>query len=203
MARPRKTQAERREEAERRLTEAAVVLVSEQGYDGFTLSEIGVEAGYSAGLPAHYFGRKETIMAAAAAEIVGAFEESKKRLSPDVRGLGRVLETIEVYIEGVFNDPVRMKALHVILGAAITRPKLKSTVRSLNEEGRRFIRDEIEFGKQIGNIRQDANSDIEALAITAFLRGVIPSYLMDETIDVRGAGKEFSRWVEASLSPPK
>lgn len=60
----RRTQAERREEAEGKLLRAAIELLATRGYDGFTLAEVGKAAGYSRGLPAHYFGCKEELLAA-------------------------------------------------------------------------------------------------------------------------------------------
>ena len=56
-ARPvRRTHAQRREQAEQRLLEAALGIVAQRGSIRMTLAEIGEAAGYSRGLPAHRFG---------------------------------------------------------------------------------------------------------------------------------------------------
>ena len=47
----RRSQAQRRDEAERRLLSAAVRLVGERGLERITLAEVGEAAGYSRGLP--------------------------------------------------------------------------------------------------------------------------------------------------------
>ena len=61
---PRRTHAERREEAERSMLDAAVRIVAEHGLEYLTLAECGEAAGYSRGLAAHYFGSKDALIAA-------------------------------------------------------------------------------------------------------------------------------------------
>ena len=51
-----RTQSDRRDTAEARILDAALRIVAERGTDGMTLAEVGEAAGYSRGLPAHYFG---------------------------------------------------------------------------------------------------------------------------------------------------
>jgi AcrR family transcriptional regulator len=53
---PRRTQEERRVEAERRLLRAAAELVGEIGPARLTLANVGERAGYSRGLATHHFG---------------------------------------------------------------------------------------------------------------------------------------------------
>jgi AcrR family transcriptional regulator len=60
----RRTQEERREEAEQRILDAATRLIADKGLDGFTLADVGEAAGFSRGLPAHYFKSKDGLLAA-------------------------------------------------------------------------------------------------------------------------------------------
>src|SRR5690349_12121056 len=75
----RRSQAERRSEAERALLKAAVRIVAQHGLERFTLADVGEAAGYSRGLPAHYFGSKEGLVGALAAHIVGDFGRGLQR----------------------------------------------------------------------------------------------------------------------------
>ena len=68
--RRRRTQEERREEAERRLLEAAVRIIGKTGVETFTLADVGEAAGYSRGLPAHYFETKSGLLAAVVRYLV-------------------------------------------------------------------------------------------------------------------------------------
>src|SRR5699024_4887137 len=64
-ARPRRrTQAERRQEAEKRLLDAALEVVARRGSVRMTLAEVGEVAGYSRGLAAHRFGNKAGLLRA-------------------------------------------------------------------------------------------------------------------------------------------
>src|SRR3546814_2607077 len=59
----RRTKEERRHESESRLLAAAVKLIAEKVANGFTLAEVGHEAGYSRSRPGHYFETKEALLA--------------------------------------------------------------------------------------------------------------------------------------------
>jgi Bacterial regulatory proteins, tetR family len=63
------TQGERRENAERRILDAATRLVADKGLDAFTLADVGEAAGFSSGLPAHYFKTKDGLLAAVVERI--------------------------------------------------------------------------------------------------------------------------------------
>lgn len=58
----RRTQVERRDEAERRILEAAALIVAENGLEAITLAEAGERAGYSRGLPSHYFKDRKSVV---------------------------------------------------------------------------------------------------------------------------------------------
>ena len=60
----RRTQAERRDESQRRLLEAAAALIQERGMAAATFENIGVRAGYSRGLATQHFGSKQGLIEA-------------------------------------------------------------------------------------------------------------------------------------------
>ena len=60
----RRTQQERRDQAETALLNAAAELVVEEGVHSLTLARVGQRAGYSRGLVTHYFGSKQALLAA-------------------------------------------------------------------------------------------------------------------------------------------
>ena len=57
--RPRRTQHERTAESTQRLTDAAIALIAEKGFNNTTLAEIGERAGYSRSMVQFRFGTKE------------------------------------------------------------------------------------------------------------------------------------------------
>lgn len=80
--RSRRTQAERRAAAIERMLDAAITLISETGYRGTTLAEIGHRAGYSRGLAHHYFGSKLGLMRAVAKELDRRFARKMQHPPP-------------------------------------------------------------------------------------------------------------------------
>src|SRR4029077_14951683 len=62
--RARRTQADRREVAERALLDAAISLIAKRGVKGMTLADVGEGTGYSKGIAPHYFRTKERLLVA-------------------------------------------------------------------------------------------------------------------------------------------
>lgn len=196
----RRTQVDRREAAEARLVEAAIELVALKGYDGFTLSGVGKRAGYSHGLPVHYFGLKENLLSIAASQIVKNFEKYRQLLDPDKRGLEKLIELAETYLKSYDKEPVRMRALHVTVGAAITQPALREVVKELDDGSIKTLCQEIEFGRDAGNVRKDADARRGAEILLSVLRGTVALRLLDDSIDLDRVSDELTRWMRAALA---
>jgi len=197
----RRTQVDRREEAEARLVEAAIELVALKGYDGFTLSDVGKRAGYSHGLPVHYFGLKDNLLSVAAAQVVKNFEKYRQLLNPDTRGLEKLVELAETYLKSFDNEPIRMRALHVTVGAAITHPDLHDVIEELDDGSMRTLAAEIAYGHEIGNVRPDVDPDRGSEILLSILRGTVSLRLLDETVDLDRVSCELDRWLRAALAP--
>src|SRR6478735_10115427 len=72
----RRTQEERRSEAERKLVSAAAELVAEIGPSRVTLANVGERAGYSRGLATHHFGSKGALMQRLVQAVTQQFREA-------------------------------------------------------------------------------------------------------------------------------
>jgi AcrR family transcriptional regulator len=187
----RRTQVERREEAEAKLIDAAIKLVAETGYDSFSLAELGDHAGFSRGLPAHYFGKKDNMLSAVARQITDSFHGRVLNDDLSGKGLSGIEKAIRLYLEGPEDHPTTVRALHVILGASLTRPELAEAVQSLNRRGRDFFADQIRYGVENGEIRPDVDPDECAVGIFAFLRGTVLAYLMNADFSLKNVGEQF------------
>ena len=91
----RRTQTERREEAERRLLDAALAIVARTGTVRLTLAEVGEAAGYSRGLPAHRFGSKAGLLRALVAHIHERFQDQLQAAPARQPGLDAIRGNIE------------------------------------------------------------------------------------------------------------
>src|SRR5262245_29958329 len=74
--RPRRTQQQRRSEAEQGLITAAAEIIGESGPASLTLAKVGERAGYSHGLAAHYFGSKGALIARVAEAVSRQFRDA-------------------------------------------------------------------------------------------------------------------------------
>src|SRR5580704_7494596 len=91
----RRTQQQRRDQAETALLNAAAELVVEQGVHSLTLARVGERARYSRGLVTHYFGSKQALLQRLAHATQSGFVPGLDGMPP---GLDRLLRLIDGYI---------------------------------------------------------------------------------------------------------
>lgn len=202
-----RTHAIRREEARNRIVDAAIEIVAERGLDELTLAEAGEVAGYSRGLAAHYFGSKDELTSQIAEQIVSRYREVSKLAG--LKGaegkrsqISGVLATIQLYLEDGQRAPQILRALHIVLGAAISKPELAASVAKLNRDNIAIFAQQIEAGINAGEIRRDVDPEGQAALILAGLRGLVAQWLVDpKQIDLTRAGKEFAATVKRRLTP--
>ena len=176
----RRTQAERREEAERLILDAAVRLVAEKGLDEVTLADAGEAAGYSRGLPAHYFGSKADLLSAVAAYIRDWFFAGlRSRVSSHRRGLANLIASVDFYFDACRSDRIMLLALHTVLGGALHRPALAEAVAALNRQSAEAIEATIRSGIANGEIRRTVDAKAWSTLILSSVRGVIAQWLVD------------------------
>lgn len=77
---PRRTQAERREETRARILEAAVSELKQKGYAGFRVNEVALSAHVSRGAQTHHFPTKESLLIAALRQIYVAQHAKSMKL---------------------------------------------------------------------------------------------------------------------------
>lgn len=185
----RLTQAERREEAISRMIEATIQLIAENGYHGFSLADVGAAAGYSRGLPTHYFGRKEDLLGIVARSITDGFRWAQERPSQQERGLPRIAAVIRNYGHGT--RTVHSFVLGILIAEATIHPVLRQTIADLNARALADIRHELEIGVKIGNIRPDLEIESQAKALFCFMRGLVAFAASDPDFDAPLVAETF------------
>jgi AcrR family transcriptional regulator len=199
--RRRRTQAERRAEAESRVLAATAELVAEKGIDGVTLAEAGERAGYSRGLAAHYFGSRDELLAAMAEAIHDEFSQQRRERLRGTSGLARLMATLDASFERPAVGMVKMRAYIAVLMGAAHKPALAEAVATFNRESA------TEFGRLIGSameageIRPDIDARTQALILSAALRGIMAQWVLDpEGVDLVRIREEFIALVARSLT---
>ncbi|PYY71941.1 TetR family transcriptional regulator [Pseudomonas jessenii] len=199
----RRTQLERRAEAEQRLLVAARQIVARKGWVGMTLSEVGEEAGYSRGLATHHFGNKAGLLRALAGFVNSTFMEQVQARSPQWRpGMDALKGFVSVYLARPDGDWVNTRALLALMSEAVTQDS--ETVQVLAEYNlsvqkhlARYIREGIDNGE----MRPDVDPMTGALLFLGTLRGMMLQVLLNPAgVDLELVHSQMLAFVENALA---
>lgn len=106
-SRPRRTQAERSDQMRRRLLDATLASLAEDGYAGSTLSSIVRRAGVSRGAQVHHYPNKQALMLDAAEDLL---RRTYRQLGELLLSLGddeeRLTRLVEAAWQQVFATPL-------------------------------------------------------------------------------------------------
>jgi AcrR family transcriptional regulator len=199
----RRTQLERRAEAEQRLLVAARQIVARKGWVGMTLSEVGEEAGYSRGLATHHFGNKAGLLRALAGFVNSTFMQLVQARSPQWRpGMDALKGFVSVYLARPDGDWVNTRALLALMSEAVTQDS--ETVQVLAEYNlsvqkhlARYIREGIDNGE----MRPDVDPMTGALLFLGTLRGMMLQVLLNPAgVDLELVHSQMLAFVENALA---
>lgn len=199
----RRTQAERRGEAEQRLLQAARQIVARKGWVGMTLSEVGEEAGYSRGLATHHFGSKAGLLRALAAYVNSNFMSLVQVEAPKWRpGLDALKGFVSVYLGRNDSDWVNSRALLSLMAEAVTQDSETAPILAqYNRTVQQHLADCIEAGIANGEIRADVQPQASAVLILGTLRGSMLQYLLDPSgIDMAALHRQLLDLIDAALA---
>ena len=198
----RRSQAERRDEAEQRLLAAAVRLVAERGLERFTLADVGEAAGYSRGLPAHYFGSKSGLIVTLAGHLVEAFGRALDRTEHHGLGLHRLLGTVAFYFDSARKDPMGTRALFVVLGDGLSNGLISGQLAALNARSAKTFEANIRAAIAAGEARPDIDAKAMGILVLASLRGAVGQWLLAPgEINLAAVRDEFVQSLTRSLAP--
>ncbi len=196
VARPRRTQEERKAESERRILRAATELFAEQGYLGTTLNEVGARAGYTGALVSHRYGSKARLLSAVLVHISAGFEARAAELfdPEDVRG--SFARYARLYVEGVARNP-SIRALYVVMGEALGGlDEAQDDVAALNRRTRAGIVHMLEAGIGSGELPEEMDARATAVLILALLRGTTLQFLAEPRLR---SARQLAMQVAAAL----
>lgn len=203
--RKRRTQAERRDAAHRRMIRAAIRLIARQGYSQTTLAEVADEAGYSSGLVSHHFGSKDGLLRELIQRIAVRFYEDQVRPAIESRsGLSALEAMIDVYLGELQLRPERMQALYVLMGEALgPLSEIRDVYVDLNRELRAGAAELIRRGSDEGEIRADIDVDTAAATYVALLRGIANQWITDPNcMDLDAVRRGLKHAVRSYLTSP-
>jgi len=191
----RRTQEERRGEAERRLVEAAAAMVSEAGPAKVTLANVGERAGYSRGLASHHFGSKRALMQRLVESVTYQFREALFDQQESSDALGELGTLIDIYFDVVSDLQPINRARLVLWADAVANPSedIRPAMVNADQEFREEIEKRLRQAIATGQVPETVNAHGLATVIIAMLRGVALQSLIDDQIDLAAARFEIEQ----------
>ncbi|PTB19095.1 TetR/AcrR family transcriptional regulator [Trinickia symbiotica] len=169
----RRSQQERRSEAEARLLAAAIELLSRKGWVGMTLAEVGEAAGYSRGQATHYFGNKGALLRALTSHLYRSFGEEMQAAPPVPAGLGAVLSYVRVYFERSDRKWTNARAILLLHAEALLENSdTAQVVAEYQREIFTWIVENLRIGIEHGEVRPDVDPTLGAEFVVGAVRGL-------------------------------
>ncbi|MEH6581231.1 MAG: TetR/AcrR family transcriptional regulator [Halioglobus sp.] len=176
----RMTQAERTALSDRKMFDAAIVLINERGTQKTTLKEIGERAGYSRGLANYRFGSKDGLML----ELFESFDKLwKAHLASyvsDSSGLPALLQAMEALRDFLKKESSYMRAMYLLWYECLGHDSdMLSTLSLHHDVYRSDAQRWIEQGVKAGEIRPKIDAAQFAVQYCAFIFGIVYQWLVN------------------------
>lgn len=196
---PRRTQRERVDESSRRLIDAAIALIGQQGYAATTAQQIGLHAGYSRDMVRVRFGSKEGLLDA----ILTSRYEGRLDVpdEPGDSGLERVLRRIANLREFAVADPELLRAMFVLnFEASQADTALRSRIRAWIDRARDGLAEAIRTGQDDGSVVSGVAAANEALEMVSAIIGFAYWWIVEPDFDLASRLDQWSARVQTRLS---
>ena len=200
----RRSQEERRTEAESRLLDAALNLLARKGWVGMTLAEVGEDAGYSRGHASHHFGNKGMLLRALVSHMYGSFAGEMQAAQPMTPGLQSVLGYVRVYFARSDVLWTNTRALLVLLAEALLEDSdTAEVVAECSSKNFTWLEENLRIGIAQGEVRADVDPTLGAEFVIGAVRGVAQQRLLRGRVaNIRRNREQVVRLIEQALAAP-
>lgn len=182
---PRRTQAERTDEARAALVDAAVALIAERGLSGVTLSDVGARAGYSRGLAVYHFGSKTGLILAVFEHVTDHGGRAIKRyMALQTKPGDKLLSLFDAVADTATNYSALYRATTAMLidGAMSTDPAIKARTNEADAAALKVIKTLI----AAADVPESLDQAMAARAMLNALYGVqMRAFMLGDSLDVR------------------
>ena len=181
----RRTQAERRDESERCLLQAAIAVVAEEGVGAVTFDAVGRKGGFSRGLATQRFGSKQGLIEAVIEHLHGRQESLRGGKSiDDLPGLEAVLAFVDLYLRDL-SAKGEGRAYFMLLSSAVADASaLRTVFAAAHARVERRLEAWVLRGQAEGAIRREIDADAAALMIGSLLFGISMQLLIDPAMNL-------------------
>lgn len=197
----RRTQEERRAQAERRLVRAAAELVGEIGPARVTLANVGERAGYSRGLATHHFGSKGALMQRLVDAVTSQFREALIENGQSDSPTDELRDLIRIYFRVVSDLQPVNRARLVLWADAVATPSedIRPAMISADREFREEIEKRVRLAAAAGEVPSSVDPRGLATVIVAMLRGLALQSLLDDRVDLDATRREIEQLLDLRL----
>ena len=164
---------ERRARSDRRMLRAAIALLGKHGSVGASLAQIGLDAGYSRGLPAQRFGTKLRLLQAVVDAMEAWFDRFVAARTRGRKGCDALSERIRAQLDAVRLEPDSAVAnYHLLVDSIGSTPELAPRIAALQEGYRQNIRSYLVEAREMGELREDLDIDQTVRVILGAISGL-------------------------------
>ena len=201
--RSRRTQEERRTEAEQRLLTAAAELIAEVGPSGVTLANIGERAGYSRGLATHHFGSKGAMMQRLVDSVTSEFREEVFVESTSDTMLDQALGLVRAYFHELAHARPANRARLVLWADAVATAHRTSRTPCWRRIARSATNSPSASNAASPRASSHGSADPRAAAavIIGMLRGVALQSMLDDELDLDACRIEIEEVLTKRILP--
>lgn len=203
----RRTKAELREEAIRKMIDAAIRLIAEKGASGLSIAEVGRAAGYSHSLPNYHFRTKKQLLLDVYSFIVGDYlrlskDQMARRTGRTVRpGMDYLESTVRAYFS--LSDTPGARAIHVLWAESVSSmPELHEEIRESNRRNLDHFEAHVRIGIERGEIDASVDPRPVAVMLMGQLRGGLAQKILDpERVDLDALAETVVATLRRGLAP--
>jgi len=182
-ARPRRTQAQRREESDNRLLAAAAEIIAEEGYLAATLVRVGQRAGFSRALASRKYGSKDGLIEAVIWRVSAHVNEQVDQAIAGLADpLDQLLALFDRFVELVLTD-TSVRAYFVLFSAMIAnRLETRAVFEQVQQRFGDRIEDLIAAAQRAGRIPPALPARHAAFLVGCLLAGISIETAMAGTV---------------------
>jgi AcrR family transcriptional regulator len=197
----RRSQRQRRNQAEEALLDAAARLFARRGVDRTSLADISQEAGYSPRLITHHFGSKAALVDRLIRRNLHEF-----LFVADASDAGHELDALVAVLEAYFAWMTRneeARAYFVLCSAGLTEDaELRPVFVSIDATFRTGLQTIVRAGQRSQSISSDVDAEGVATALVGMMRGIGTQFLVNpDTVDLDTAQEVCKQFIWHTLAP--
>jgi AcrR family transcriptional regulator len=197
----RRTQADRTEISDQRLTDAAVQLLLQKGVRGTTLAELGRLAGYSRGLATHRFGSKAGLLQHVLQRASARWLALLQSKVGDTVGADALCAAVDAHLELLRKSPDDVRVMYLLWFTSIDPgSEYRANVARVHQAQRDDIRRWIKLGQQRRLVPAHVDASRVAEQFCASMAGMACQWLVNAKIPLQEMHQQLKADIRQRLA---